>query len=121
MEKKLDYQLRKLEQIKKIAKKSNLPIKKIDEIFRSINPEYTSVAKLWKPEQFNDLSQFIYEIGQASEQSLSPVERFQNVLKYFAKGINLSKYQDLLSSFLHQVLLQVLLHHLTQTEAENQT
>lgn len=72
---------------------------KINEIFKAINPSYTNVAKRWKPDDFEGLAKYIYEIGQQSEAALTPVERFQNVLKYFVKGIDLSEYKDLFTDF----------------------
>jgi TP901 family phage tail tape measure protein len=86
--------------IKEIEKYgTDISVDKVNEIFRAINPQYTGVAKKWDASNFHNLAQYIYDIGQQSSDALTPVERFQNVIKYFAKGVDLSKYQNLLADF----------------------
>lgn len=88
-----------LEEIKKMEEKvGSVGAEDINRIFKAINPAYTGVAKTWQPEQFGDLAQFIHDIGQQSENAISPVERFQNIIKMFAKNVDLSKYTDLINN-----------------------
>ena len=89
-----------MEKIEQHANKfGDLPVDKVNEIFKSINPKYTDVAKLWTQSELDGLAQYIYDIGQKSTAALAPVERFQNVLKYFVRDIDLDKYKDVLSDF----------------------
>lgn len=88
--------LKKIEE--HVNKFGSADVKSINKIFQSINPNYTDVAKSWKPEQFGDFAKYIYDIGEKSEAALTPVERFQNVLKIFAQSIDLSKYQSLIGT-----------------------
>ena len=83
----------------RVKKVGAIDAKGINNIFKAINPQYNNIAQLWKPGQFDDLTQFIYQVGSASDNALAPVEKFQNIIKMFAKGIDLSKYQGLLDNF----------------------
>lgn len=92
--------LKKIEE--HVRKFGSADVKSINKIFQSINSKYTDVAKSWKPEQFEDFAKYIYALGETSELALTPVERFQNVLRMFSKNVDLSKYKALIDTVTEQ-------------------
>ena len=88
-----------LEKIKSLNV-SSLPADKINEFFASLNPAYANVVQTWNPSQFDDLAQFIYDVGIKSGSAVEPLTKFKNVLMAATNGkINLDKYADLFDDF----------------------
>lgn len=77
------------EQVKQAAYKESISVEKLNELFGK------EVARKWNPDQFDDLAKYIYDVGEAANQSISPVEKLINIVKYFGKDVDVSKYQDL--------------------------
>lgn len=77
------------EQVKQAAYKESISVEKLNELFGK------EVARKWNSDQFDDLAKYIYDVGEAANQSISPVEKLINIVKYFGKDVDVSKYQNL--------------------------
>lgn len=90
--------LGELEKLFKSTGGAAFTAEQINKIFGAIKSGAV-VAREWSPGSFDDLAKFIYFIGQSSEESIAPLERFKKVLTYFSKDIDFNKYERLLSTF----------------------
>lgn len=82
------------------SKTRSISAKKFNSILTEINPDYSDVAKTWDTSQFNELAQYIYNVGENASESLTPLEKFKALLSTFKNGtIDLSKYEDLFENF----------------------
>jgi TP901 family phage tail tape measure protein len=82
------------------SKTRSISAKKFNSILAEINPDYANVAKTWDTSQFNELAQYISNVGENAGKSLTPLEKFKALLSTFKNGtIDLSKYEDLFENF----------------------
>ena len=74
----------------------------LNKMFAEINSEYSDVkmAQTWKPSKFEELAQYIFDVGQSADNASTPLERFKNILSVLTDGkIDLSKYNKLFDNF----------------------
>lgn len=73
--------------------------KDLNNALKEINPNYGDIFKQWKPEKFEELAKYIYNVSQATQNTIDPLEKFKNIVSFIAsKDIDFSKYQGILDS-----------------------
>lgn len=78
--------------------KANVVAQDINKIVEQITG-VENVMREWRPQQLDDLAQYMQNVAQNAADALSPLEKFQLVLdSFFGKGkVDASKYEDLIS------------------------
>ena len=95
-----DVDAQKLSDVLKSLNKVSFSAKEINDALADINPKYGEIAKSWNPESFNDLANYFIQIANNADKSITPVERFKNIIQWFSEGkFDFSKYTKELLDF----------------------
>ena len=71
----------------------------LNNTLKEINPDYGDIFKKWQPEKFEELAKYIYNVSQATQSTIDPLEQFKNIVSFIAsKDIDFSKHQGILDS-----------------------
>jgi hypothetical protein len=90
-----------LEKLSKLPYADSLGIqaKDLNNALKEINPNYGDIFKQWKPEKFEELAKYIYNVSQATQSTIDPLEQFKSIVSFIAsKDIDFSKHQGVLDS-----------------------
>lgn len=69
----------------------------LNNALKEINPNYGDIFKKWQPDKFEELAKYIYNVSQATQSTINPLEQFKNIISFIAsKDIDFSKYQNVL-------------------------
>ena len=77
-----------IQRVKELSSSGNVTVEKLKEIFTTIDAGYSGVVQHFDAHQMDEFAQYILNVADNADKTITPLERFKNLVRFFANNSN---------------------------------